>query len=151
MAMKDVALLLLRISGLILAVNHGWGKISSLVSGEGSRFISGLEGMGFPLPGLFAWAAAISETLGGILVGVGLLTRVGASFAAFTMFVAGFVRHQAHRQVLSAIGISPLSEETVKQMGNPEMAVLFMLMFIAIAILGPGKISIEGALRKGKS
>jgi putative oxidoreductase len=150
MAMKDLALLLLRISGLILAVNHGWGKVSGLLSGEGSRFISGVQGMGFPLPGVFAWAAALSETLGGILVGIGLFTRIGASFAAFTMCVAAFLRHNVHRQLLSAVGISPLTEDAVKQLGNPESAVLYMLIFLAIVILGPGKISIEGAFRKGK-
>lgn len=147
MGLKDVALLLLRISGILLAVNHGWGKIASLTSGEGTRFMSGLGEMGFPMPGVFAWAAALSEMLGGALVAVGLFTRIAAPFAAFTMFVAAFLRHKAHLQVVSALGIAPLTEEAVKKLGNPELASLYFFVFFALAALGPGRISLDHILR----
>ena len=58
---SDVALLLLRLSGLGLALAHGYGKVVALSTGQGDRFIAGVEALGFPLPGLFAWAAALAE------------------------------------------------------------------------------------------
>jgi uncharacterized membrane protein YphA (DoxX/SURF4 family) len=60
---NDLALVLLRLAGLYLAVGHGWGKVVALASGEGGRFIEGVAELGFPAPGLFAWAAALDELL----------------------------------------------------------------------------------------
>lgn len=46
----DFALLALRCSGLALALWHGRGKIQSLATGEGTRFIEGVAKLGFPMP-----------------------------------------------------------------------------------------------------
>ncbi len=49
--------------------------------------------MGFPMPALFAWAAALSEFVGGLLLAAGLFTRLSAASIFFTMCVAAFVAH----------------------------------------------------------
>ena len=90
---RNLALFLLRLSGLYLALGHGWGKISGLLAGT-SKFPDGLTEMGFPMPLVFAWIAALTEVVGGLFIATGLFTRVAALFAGFTMFVAAFVAHK---------------------------------------------------------
>ena len=105
-AAVDVGFLAVRLPGFYLAFAHGWGKVAGMVSGEMTGFVEGLGAMGFPLPYLFAWAAALAEFAGGLMVGLGLFARVGAAFAAFTMFVAGFLRHKAHLHALAGLGLA---------------------------------------------
>ena len=147
---RDIGLLVLRLAGLYLA-SHGWGKVAALASGQGADFIKGTAEMGFPAPALFAWAAALSEFAGGLLVAVGLGTRVAAAFAASTMAVAAFGHHHAHGQLLNALGVAPVSDEVRKGWGNPELALIYLLIFVAIAFLGPGQLAIDARFgRKGR-
>jgi putative oxidoreductase len=141
---RDLGLLLLRTLGLGLALAHGWGKVAGLSSGN-TRFIQGLAEMGFPLPGVFGWAAALAEFAGGLCVAFGVFTRVAAGFAAFTMAVAAFARHRAHLHLLVALGLMPATPEQLRAWGNPELALVYLAGFLAIAALGPGRFSIEGA------
>ena len=62
---KDLALFVLRLSGLGLAFGHGWQKVAMLSSGGGDRFVAGVEALGFPMPLVFAWAAGLAELVGG--------------------------------------------------------------------------------------
>jgi putative oxidoreductase len=144
--LNDLALLILRLSGLGMALAHGLGKVAALSAGEGDGFIAGVESLGFPLPGLFAWAAALAELLGGLCVALGLGTRVAAAFAGFTMFVAAFVRHHALQHLLVAMGAMKASEETTRSWGNPEMALLYLVVFATLALTGGGRFSLDRLL-----
>lgn len=87
----DFGLLLFRFFiGATMAFSHGLGKLP-----PSEQLIQGVTGMGFPLPIVFAWAAALSEFAGGLLIAAGLFTRISALFLAFTMGVAAFVVHSA--------------------------------------------------------
>ena len=77
------------LTGLGMAY-HGWGKV---FGGRMDRFAEGVAALGFPLPGFFAWAAALSELVGGICLTLGLATRPAALLVFTTMAVAAFVRH----------------------------------------------------------
>jgi putative oxidoreductase len=122
----DLGLLILRLGfGLSLAFGHGLGK---LPPSEG--FISATGEMGFPLPTLFAWAAALSEFVGGILIALGLATRPAAFFAGVTMAVAAFVRH----------GGEPFS--------GMEKPFLFLVAFVGLLIAGAGRYAIDHYLRR---
>jgi putative oxidoreductase len=85
--------------------------------------------MGFPLPALFAWAAALSESLGGLLLAVGLLTRPAAFFILVTMFVAAFIR----------------------QAGDPflerELALLYGAVAIQFLLVGSGRFGLDAFFR----
>jgi len=66
----DLGLLLVRLSGFYLALGHGLGKAIALASGEGGGLIAAVEALKFPMPLVFAWAAALAELVGGLCVGV---------------------------------------------------------------------------------
>jgi putative oxidoreductase len=145
---KDIALLLLRLTGIGLAVAHGWGKVSALATGGGDRFIGGVEALGFPLPALFAWAAALAEFGGGLFVALGIGARVSAAFAASTMFVAAFARHKFHLHLLVSLGLMRASPDVVKGWGNPEMALIYLVCFLAIVLMGGGRFSLDHLVLK---
>ena len=139
----DFALLVLRLAGLGLAFSHGWGKLSRLLAGD-TGFAQGLVQMGFPLPAAFAWAAALAETLGGVLVALGLFTRVAAAFCAITMAVAALVRHHALDLLFVRLGLMEVPPERLTAWGNPELALIYLAVFVAIALAGAGLLSVDG-------
>ena len=146
---SDVALLVLRLSGLGLAFAHGWPKVSAFIAGEGGPFIEGVARLGFPLPILFAWLAALAELVGGFAIALGLLTRISAIFAAITMFVASFVRHHLLQHTLIFFGLMSAPEDVVQSWGNPERAATYLLVFIALIFTGGGRFSLDRMVRKG--
>ena len=147
MKRDDLALLVLRLAGVGLAL-HGFPKVAALAAGQ-TGFVEGVARLGFPLPIVFAWAAALAESVGGVLVALGLFARWAAGVAAFTMAIAAFLGHYAHAHLLHALRIRRVSGETLKNWGNPEMALLYLAVMAAIALLGAGALSLD-ALRGGK-
>lgn len=122
----NAGLTLLRIfTGVALAFAHGIGK---LPPSEG--LINRTAELGFPMPVVFAWAAGLSEFLGGIFLALGLLTRLSSFFIAFTMLVA----------LVGVHGADPFNKQ--------ELA--FMYLFVALAFLlkGAGDWSVDSFLRK---
>lgn len=149
MKREDFALLLLRLTGLGLALAHGLSKVAGLAAGT-SQMAEGVAKLGFPMPYAFAWAAAIAEFAGGILVALGLFTRVSAAFSAFTMFVAAFLRHHAFGHLLVALKLRYVPEETLKAWGNPELALMYLVVLLAIVIMGPGRIALDSMFGRGR-
>lgn len=124
--LADAALTLLRIAaGLMMAAFHGWGKLP-----PSADLVQGVESMGFPLPTVFAWAAGLSEFVGGILLAIGLCTRPAAFFIACTMIVAAFIVHRA----------DPLAAR--------EMAILYLGVSLVFLANGAGRFGFDPALRK---
>lgn len=126
--LDDLAKLAIRVpAGLFLAA-HGFAKVSKGVDG----FAGGLAEKGFPLPTMFAWAATLSELVGGALVAIGLLCRPAAAFALITMVVAVLTTH-AHQ---------------IKQVGSGpgvgfEYPVLLGAVFFGLMLAGPGRFSVD--------
>jgi putative oxidoreductase len=141
----DAALFILRLSGLGLALAHGWQNRK--VSRESASFVE-VWRPGFPYPTVFAWAATVAELVGGFLIALGLLTRVAAGFAAFTMFVAAFLRHRLAHQTLAFFGVRAVSEEVLESWGNPERAAVYLLIFLALTLMGGGRFSLDRPVRK---
>lgn len=122
----DVGLLILRLGfGLALAFAHGLGKLP-----PSDGFVDGTAAMGFPVPTLFAWAAGLSEFVGGLLLAVGLLTRPAGFFIAVTLGVAAFVRH----------GGDPFAEQ--------ELALAYFVVGVAFAVMGAGRYAVDATIRQ---
>ena len=145
----DVGLLLLRLAGFGLAYAHGWGKLVRLLGGD-TGFADSVAKIGLPMPLVFAWAAALTESVGGFLVLLGLGTRVAAALCGFTMLVAAMGTHHAHHQALIKLGLASFPPETVKSWGNPELALVYLLPFLALALMGGGRFALERLARRGK-
>jgi putative oxidoreductase len=139
---EDFGLLILRLTGLGLALVHGLPKFVALATGQ-SHMAETVAKLGFPMPAAFAWAAALGEFLGGLLVGLGLFTRVAAGIAAFAMFVAAFLQHHAFSRFLVSLRLRYVSEETLKGWGNPELALMYLVVLLAVVIMGPGRIAFD--------
>jgi len=120
-ARRALPLVVLRIfAGLSMALAHGFGKLP-----PGSQFISGVESIGLPAPAFFAWAAAISEGVGGLCLAAGFLTRPSAFLLVVTMLVAAFGVH----------GGDPF--------GDKEMALLYAAAFLPFVFAGCGRVGID--------
>jgi len=80
----------LRLALAIVMIAHGSQKVLGLWGGPGfKQFIAGNTPFSFMKPTwLWLGAAALSEFVGGILVGLGFLTRVGAFFVGCVMVTA---------------------------------------------------------------
>lgn len=147
---RATALLILRMAGVSLAFAHGWPKVFALVTGQAEPLIRAVAELGFPLPMLFAWAAGLSELAGGLLIAVGMWTRIAASFTAFTMTVAAFLRHRMHLQVLGFVGLVDVPRESLQRWGSPEMAFLYLLVSVTLLFTGPGRYSLQQLFEKPK-
>ena len=84
----DFALLLLRLGAGLIFLPHGWSKIAG--EGGAGAFAADVAA-NYHLPSFLGYVAAWSELIGGILLILGLLTRLDALLLAGTMFVAAFI------------------------------------------------------------
>ena len=126
----SVGLLILRVgAGFLLVTVFEKFLPRDGVWGPQQWFVDDVAKMGFPMPRVFAWAAVLSEFIGGILLMLGLLARPAAFFIAVTTFVAAFVYHK-----------QPL------QQGLP--AVIYFFMSLSLVLTGPGRISLDSLLAR---
>lgn len=122
---RDIGLLLLRLGvGLGFPYFHGWAKLS----GGPERWTSvgaAMEHFGIRFGHVvFGFLAAFSETVGGLLIALGLLFRPAAVLLLATMAVAT-TRHLATGQ------------------GTPAHAFKNAWVFLGLLFVGPGKYSLD--------
>ena len=122
----DFTLALFRVfAGLSLMLAHGSGKIP-----VSDGFIEHIGSLGFPSPTFFAWAAALSEFAGALMLAIGLFTRPASLLIAFTMFTAAFVNHAGD------------------PFGAAEKAYLYLAVGLLFAVLGSGRFGVDSAIRR---
>jgi putative oxidoreductase len=107
--------------------SHGYQKI---FGGRMDQFTEGVATLGFLLPGFFAWAAALSEFVGGLLIVVGLGTRVAALCVFISMSVAAFIRHAA----------DPFRVK--------ELALAYWTIASSLLLTGPGALSVDALIHR---
>jgi putative oxidoreductase len=126
----DAGLLVLRlgIATLMVAV-HGWARLIRAFdySFFGEPFIDVVAGLGFPAAGLFAVASALSESIGALLLGIGLFTRAAAGLLVVDMAVALYNEMSG---------------------GDPiELPALYFVGSAALLITGPGRYAADARRR----
>lgn len=111
----------------------GWGKLMNLERTTG--FFASID---IPAPKVNAIMAGGVESVGGVLLALGLFTRFATPALVFTMLVAYFT---ADREALFAI-----VNDGEKFTG----AAPFLFLFVALIVFafGPGKLSLDAVLRK---
>jgi len=124
----DYWLLVFRIAIAAFMMNHGYSKLTRLMDGD----------FGFANPiGVGETASLIlvvfSEFFCSIFIGIGALTRLASIPLIITMAVAAFITH----------GGDPFAKK--------EMALLYLMIYITILILGPGKYSVDWARTRMKA
>ncbi|MEX2671837.1 MAG: DoxX family protein [Phycisphaeraceae bacterium] len=134
--LNDLALLLLRLIVGAVFIFHGSQKLFGWFDGPGIEGFAGfLEQMEIPEPMVMAWVTAISEFAGGILVLLGLLTRLAAIAPLIVMIVAIVTVHP------DAFAVDK---------GGMEFALTLATILTALILAGPGRISIDGIVAGGK-
>ncbi len=119
--LNDLAFAILRVSFSAMMLTHGIPKLTMLMANSS----------GFPdpfgignTPSLVL--AIIGEVIAPLLVLIGFKTRLAAIPVIITMATATFYIH--------------LNDD----FGTKEKAILYLLAFIIIAMVGPGKYSVDG-------
>lgn len=119
--MTDFGLLFLRVtSGAMVALAHGLPKLQKILAGGELKFPDPI-GLGTTLS---LYLAMLTELGASILIMLGIFTRINLFFLSFTMFVAAFIQH---------------ANDPFKQ---KELALLYLIIYIALIFTGPGKYSL---------
>lgn len=130
----DWGIALVRLALGVVFVVHGVGKLFGV--GPSATGLSGFSGflgsLGVPFPSVAALGVALVETVGGLFVLVGFLTRYAALFIAIDMLVATLLVHLPR-------GFSA-SE------GGYEFTLTLFLVSLALVFLGSGALSVDRAV-----
>jgi len=123
----DLGKLILRLALGLLILLHGIAKLRGGVSGIAGM----LEAHG--LPGFIAYGALVGEVLAPLMVLSGFYARIGAALIAINMLVAFALAHLGQLGQLNEQGGWAL-----------ELQGMFLAVAVAIALLGPGRYSVNG-------
>ena len=121
----DKALGLLRIVAALLFLLHGTSKLFGF-----PPFSMGA----LPEVGTLLWIGAVLETVGGLLLLVGLLSRFVAFILSGEMAVAYWMFHAP--------------QSTFPLQNGGDAAILYCFVFLLIAAAGPGPWSIDAAISR---
>ena len=125
----DVLMLIMRVCIAAFMMTHGWPKLNKLLEGGEIQFADPI-GLG---PVFSLILVVFAEFFCSILIAIGLGTRLASIPLIIAMFVAAFITHGAH------------------EFGRKEMALLYLLFYLAFFIIGSRKYSLDYLLMKRRS
>ena len=120
----DSALSLLRIVFSLLMMTHGWSKLERIL--DGNLNFGDPLGLGSTLS---LYLVTFAELVAPVFIIVGFKTRIMALITSFAMAVAAFIAH----------GADPFAKK--------EMALLYLVGFLSVALMGAGRYSIDEQTR----
>jgi putative oxidoreductase len=125
-AQQDAARLILRLVLGLCILLHGIAKIRHGVGGIEQMLVAN------GLPAQLAWGALVGEVLAPLMVLVGWHARIGAALIAVNMLFALFLAHRGELFALNGQGGWAI-----------ELQAMFLFTAIALALLGPGRFSVN--------
>lgn len=126
---EDAGKLIIRLGAGAMMLTHGIPKIGRLF-GEGPIKFADPFGLG---PEISLGLAIFAEVICTALILIGFKTRLATIPLMITMLTAAFYAHAAD------------------PFGTKEKPLLFFVLFIAIAVMGAGKYSIDGIQKKRRN
>ncbi|MFC0262474.1 DoxX family protein [Fontibacter flavus] len=126
--LSDLALLVMRVGVSLMMLTHGWPKIAEF----SSRLATFRDPIGLG-PAVSLQATIFAEFFCSILLALGFMSRLALIPLIFTMTVVTFIVH----------GEDPFSTQ--------EKPLLFLLIYVALFLLGPGKYSVDGQIKKNRN
>ena len=128
-------LLFLRIGLALTFLVHGLPKLNSNSPMHGIAGFTGfLTQLHVPAPRFFAWVVALVETVGAVLFGAGLLSRIMALLLAIDMLVALFAKIGMHVPFVA------------NQTTGWELDMNMLLGSLLVVLAGPGMLSLDALL-----
>jgi putative oxidoreductase len=132
--MRDYAIFLVQFgAGVILFFMHGYDKMGAardyVFNDAEWGFVGMLSGFGVPLAGFFAVVVTIVESIVAIMFAVGIFSRTTAILLSINMGVA-VIYHISSGQ------------------GSFELAAVYLLIFLFVAISGPGQLALNVGFKK---
>jgi putative oxidoreductase len=128
---RDLGLLLLRVGiGAMFVVVHGWPKLAGGAD-DWRDLGKAVDHVG--IHGGYLWfglASALAETLGGLLIALGLLTRWACVPLVLNLLVAAATTYSRNHSLLGA-----------------SHAIESAILLAALFLIGPGRYSIDARLR----
>ncbi len=120
----NLGILILRVFTGAALMTHGCAKLF----GGMEKFTGFVTSLGVPAPHVMAYLAALSESLGALLLAIGLLTRPAAFMIVCTMSVA----------IFGALGGQPFAKQ--------ELAWLYFFPALMFLLKGAGRWSIDSLI-----
>lgn len=113
----------LRLALGVVFMARGWEKLNGPL-GTPAGF--NIDDWGWPFPVFWAWLVALVETFGGLLIVVGLFTRIAAALIACAVIVA-IVKVEAARGFVDGF----------------DFELVLLMIAVALALGGPGRLSVD--------
>jgi putative oxidoreductase len=138
-SLSPYALALLRVVAGLLFLEHGLIKLIGFPSGiqPGTPIPFDVDAVLHWTQQGQLWVGAVIETVTGVLMILGLFTRLAAFIAAGEMAVAYWQVHFHYPNFIYPAG-----------QGGGEAAILFCFIFLYIFFAGPGALSADGTGKK---
>jgi putative oxidoreductase len=130
--LAEFAPLVVRVIVGVIMSAHGWQKLM----GGPANFAGGLAQLGVPLPGLMAWVVTLVELVGGILLIVGLFSRLVALLLTIE-FIVAILTVKIHVGLIAP----PNSAYS-----GAELDLALIAGFLVVLLTGPGRISLDHVL-----
>jgi len=125
----NITLLLMRLSIAAMMITHGYPKLVKLLAGGEIQFSDPI-GLG---PSLSLALVVFAEFFCSIFIAIGLGTRLASIPLIITMLVAAFIAHAAD------------------PFGQKEKALLYLLVYLTLLVVGSGKFSFDYLIAKKTS
>jgi len=123
---RETALLLLRLVLGVVFIAHGWDKM--FITGP-VETAGGFSAMGVPNAQFSAYAAGITELVGGGLLILGFLSTIVAAILILLMCGAIFFAHFGKGFFVSD--------------GGPELVLVLIAALIIVVVFGAGRVSLD--------